>query len=114
SLASTSSCCPLQRMQSFEHTFEMCASGRRAGLDTRAASPPATRPASWLSADADEFLVHELVRAEPAELAADAAALHPAERELRTVGTHDVHVHHARLDAVGDATRLLLIGRVEV
>jgi hypothetical protein len=35
-----------------------------------------------------------------------------AERQLGAVSEHDVHEHHAGLDAVGDAERLLLVGCV--
>ena len=74
----------------------------------------AADPRRDLSADADHLLVDELVGAEAAELAARARALDAAEGQLGAVGEHDVHEHHAGLDAVGDAERLLLVGRVDV
>ena len=62
------------------------------------------------SADADQFLVHELVDAEPAQLAAEAGPLHTAERQFDAVGADHVDVHHSGLDPVGDPLGLFLIG----
>ena len=65
-------------------------------------------------AGADEFLVYELVDAEPAELAAEAGPLHTAERQFGTVGADQVDVHHARFEPVGDPGALLLVGGEDV
>ena len=57
------------------------------------------------------FLFDELVDAEAAELAAEAGALHAAERQLDALGADGVDEHHAGVDLVGDAQRLVGVGR---
>ena len=75
-----------------------------------AARSPAFNDQSQPLADADQFLVHELVDAEPAEFAAEAGPFHTAERQLDTFGADRVDEYHARLDPVGDPLGLFLIG----
>src|SRR6185503_13225553 len=78
-------------------------------ITSRERSLPAGR-----SADPDQLLVDELVRAVLPELAPPAGPLDAAEWELGTVGADDVDVHHAGFDLVGHAVGLLGIGREEV
>src|SRR3954447_23349201 len=66
------------------------------------------------ASDAYQLLVDELVHAEAAELAPEAGGLHPAERELDALRADRVDEDHAGLDLVGDAQRLLFVGRVHV
>ena len=70
--------------------------------------------ASGSAADADQLAVDELLGRELAQLAAEPGALDAAERQLRGIGADDVHEHHAGVDLVGDAQRLLLVGGEEV
>src|SRR5262245_1704351 len=60
--------------------------------------------------DADEFLVHELFDAVPAEFAPEAGPFHATEGQLGAVGADHVDVNHARFDLIGDPGGLVLIG----
>src|SRR6185312_12469415 len=63
------------------------------------------------SGRADQLLVDELVGPVAAELAAEARALEPSERQLGAVRADDVDVDHPGLDLVGDAFGLGGVGR---
>src|SRR5690554_3772248 len=76
--------------------------------------PPRPSQNQSTSHRADELLVDELRRTEATHLAANPAVLHPAERQLGTIGKHHVDVNHARIDLLGDAPRLLRIAREHV
>ena len=54
------------------------------------------------------------LRNEPAQLAAEARSLRPAERELRRVGADDVHVDHSGVDLVRHPLRLLFVRRHQI
>src|SRR3954471_19561578 len=68
----------------------------------------------WLSADANELLVDELVSPVAAQLAAESGALDAAERKLWSIGADDVHVDHPGIDLVRDALCLLLVVRHQI
>src|SRR5688500_5503673 len=67
-----------------------------------------------LSDNSDELLVHELIHAEPAQLAADPGAFDTAERELDAACANAIDEHHAGLDPIGDAGGLLWVDREHI
>src|SRR4051794_34637817 len=88
--------------------------GSRFPITTDELRSPAPVPPGPLLADTDQLLVAELVCPVPAELATEARALRPAERQLGSVGHHQVDVDHPGVDLVRDALGLLLVRRHEV
>ena len=93
------------------------AAARRRYQDLRAAGgaarpEPGTPPRGCRRSvgDVEHPLVDELVHAERAELAAEAAALDAAERHLRALAGRGVHVGHADLEPLGDLGRALGVG----
>src|SRR6185437_3689739 len=77
----------------------------------RRARPVAGPAWPGLLLDVEEALVHELVDAQGAELAAEAGALGAAEGQVRALAGRGVDVGHADLELLGDLGRAVHVGR---